>query len=64
MWPNPQQTADLVTFTEEIFHEKFHFLCSVPLYNKTQWSYFSEDTETRNVTSYPSLKTLSKPFQT
>ena len=29
MWPNPQETADLVTFTEEIPNEKLHFLCSV-----------------------------------
>ena len=28
MWPNPQETADLVTFTEEILDGKFHFLCS------------------------------------
>ena len=28
MWPNPQETADLVTFTEEILNEKLHFLCS------------------------------------
>ena len=27
--PNPQETADLVTFTEEIRNEKLHFLCSV-----------------------------------
>ena len=25
MWPNPLQTADLITFTEEILHEKLHF---------------------------------------
>ena len=25
MWPNPQETADLVKFTEEIFNMKFHF---------------------------------------
>ena len=31
MWPNPQETADLVTFTEEIFNGKLHFLCSVSL---------------------------------
>ena len=30
MWPNPQETANLVTFTEEILNGKFHFLCSVP----------------------------------
>ena len=28
MWPNPQETVDLVTFTEEILNGKFHFLCS------------------------------------
>ena len=28
MWPKPQQTADLVTFTEEILNEKLIFLCS------------------------------------
>ena len=28
MWPDPQETADLVTFTEEIFNVKLHFLCS------------------------------------
>ena len=29
MWPNPQETTDLVTFTEEILNGKLHFLCSV-----------------------------------
>ena len=29
MWLNPQETAHLVTFTEEIFDGKLHFLCSV-----------------------------------
>ena len=29
MWPNPQETADLVTFTEEILNGNVHFLCSV-----------------------------------
>ena len=29
MWPNPQETADLVTFTEEILDGKLHFLCTV-----------------------------------
>ena len=28
MSPNPQETADLVTFTEEILNGKLHFLCS------------------------------------
>ena len=30
MWPNPQETADLVTITEEILNGKLHFLCSAP----------------------------------
>ena len=29
MWPNPQETADLVTFTEEILDGNLHLLCSV-----------------------------------
>ena len=29
MWPNPQETADLVTFTNEVLNDKLHFLCSV-----------------------------------
>ena len=29
MGPNPQEPADLVTFTGEIFNGKLHFLCSV-----------------------------------
>ena len=28
MWPNPQEAADLPTFTEEILNGKLHFLCS------------------------------------
>ena len=29
MWPNPQETAGSVTFTEKDFNGKLHFLCSV-----------------------------------
>ena len=32
MQPNPQETANLATFTEEILNGKLHFLCSVSLY--------------------------------
>ena len=28
MWSNPQFSAELVTFTEEILNEKFRFLCN------------------------------------
>ena len=28
MWPNPQETADILTFTEEILDGKLQFLCS------------------------------------
>ena len=30
MWPNPQETADLVVFTEKILNGNIHFL-----YNET-----------------------------
>ena len=29
MWQNPQETADLITFTEEIYNKTLYFLCSV-----------------------------------
>ena len=29
MWPNPQKTADLVTFTKETLNGKIHFFCVV-----------------------------------
>ena len=29
MWPSPQKTADLVTFTGEIFNAKLYFFCAV-----------------------------------
>ena len=37
MGPNPQETADLVTFTEETFNEKLHFcsMCSCYRYCTT-----------------------------
>ena len=28
MWPNPQFSADLVTFIEKSLNGKLHFLCS------------------------------------
>ena len=36
MWPNPQKTADLVTFTEEIHNGKLHFLCNAD-HSKQIW---------------------------
>ena len=29
LWYTKQETADLVTFTEEILNGKFHFFCAV-----------------------------------
>ena len=29
MWPNPQETADLLTFTGKILNGTLHFLCAV-----------------------------------
>ena len=36
MWPNPQETADLVTFNEEIHNGKLHILCSALYYVLSQ----------------------------
>ena len=36
MWPNPQETADIVTFTGEILHGKLIFLYSVCSITKTE----------------------------
>ena len=35
MLPDPQETADLVTFTEEILNGKLHFLCNVTVNAKS-----------------------------
>ena len=31
MWPKPQETTGLVTFTEETLNRELNFLCSVKL---------------------------------
>ena len=36
MWPNPQETADLDNFIEEILNGKLHFLCSAYTYTDKQ----------------------------
>ena len=41
MWPNPQETAELVTFTEETLNEKFQFLCSDSLFKRISVKYTS-----------------------
>ena len=33
MWPNPEFSADLATFTEEILNGKPHFLCTELIWN-------------------------------
>ena len=32
MWPNPQETVDLATFTEEILNGKLHSFCIVSIF--------------------------------
>ena len=36
MWPNSQETVDLVTFIKEILNGKIHFLCSVKRFHKNE----------------------------
>ena len=40
MLPNPRFSVDLVTFTEEVFNGKLHFLCS---FKKNQSYYLRYD---------------------
>ena len=42
MWLNPQELADLVTFTEEILNGNFHFLCSVCILGSNLWVLFCD----------------------
>ena len=42
MWPNPQKTVDLVTFTEEILNGKLHFLCSEWYWWGMNWESWKE----------------------
>ena len=44
MWPKPQETADLVTFTKEILYGKL-YLCSVTLIYDEKIIYESLDKE-------------------
>ena len=62
MWPNPQKTANLVTFTEEILNEKLLFLCSV--YSLFALAYGSEKNVTRNIEKleYLNLKKFCVSF--
>ena len=36
--PDSQETAHLVTFTEEILNKKLHFLCNIQYYNPVIWN--------------------------
>ena len=46
MWPNPKQTADLATFTEEILNGKIYSLCS-------NWWWKSENEKMSTKFSHP-----------
>ena len=57
MWPDLQFSADLVTFTEEVFNGKFHFLCSARTFFRN--SFFSSTIiEWKNIDQ----KEETKPF--
>ena len=40
MRPNPQETVDLVTFTEEILNGQLQFLCRQYFVNVEQWAHY------------------------
>ena len=49
MWPNPQVTADLVKFTEEILNGKLLFLCSTVIWEQVLWFSDSSDLARRKI---------------
>ena len=59
MWPNPQETMDLVRFTEEILNGKFHCFCSAFAENVAQNHNFLNPFHIIYLLIYP-LKTLEK----
>ena len=45
MWPNLQETADLVTFTDEIFNGKLYILCGDWIYDTLDFDWFNQLTK-------------------
>ena len=66
MWPNPQFSGDLVTFTEKILNGKLHFLCSHRDYyqsSKIMIEYVHLDENVPDVFTKPHRKPLSQKFK-
>ena len=61
MWPNPQKTVDLVTFTKKSLMEKFIF-CAVTLIYLLIVCYFMISMLAENLKQHK-LKTLSMAWQ-
>ena len=62
MWSNPQYSAGLVTFTEEILHGKLNFLCSAIFYvtrlDHCFYNIHDKSTNFYNIVSWESSKSL------
>ena len=62
MWSNPQYSADLVIFTEEILHGKLNFLCSAVFYvthlDHCFYNIHDKSTSFYNIVSRESSKSL------
>ena len=48
---NPQETANLATFTEEILNGKLHFLCSVRVQKEKLWCTLEDIFSRRTLTN-------------
>ena len=58
MRPNPQETADLVSFTEETLNGKLHFLCSVKW--MSEWDFLNECSFTNYLITGSNLIAITK----
>ena len=64
MWPNPQETADLVTFTEEIHNEKlyvFYELDQQPYFFNFGWKIFENCSLSSRSNYFKKNKLVAEP---
>ena len=55
MWPNTQETADLVTFTEEILNGKLNFSCSVSSNTFAPYGFMIQEDLIESISKYISV---------
>ena len=60
MWPNPQESADLVTLTGEILDGKLHFLCEAIAQKSRKQFFFIESTNQDTMENSPTWRWVTE----